>query len=347
MTQQLEITDLARRVFATATQKHPEEFDSDLWRTLEETGLSLLSTPEPSGGGGTAAEGAAVIIEAGAHAAQVPLVETDLLAGWLAHEAGIEVPGGPLTAARARLDATPDSAGGAVINGTARRVGWGRHASAILLLTPSAVCAVSPAATMVVRGANLASEPRDDIRIRDLRVAAGGFGPARAGLWEEFAQRAAFGRALLITGAARSAIAASASWARTRTQFGRPIGAFQAVQQQLALAAAEVSAAEAAADAALMRVGAHGFGPGAGFAIAMAKARASQSATAVARCAHQVHGAIGMTYEHDLRTLTTRLWAWRDEDGSESYWNERVGAEILALPDSELWPAICSYGGAQ
>jgi acyl-CoA dehydrogenase len=346
MTQHQELTDLARSVFAAATRKDPEGFDSDLWRTLEETGLSLLSTPEPTGGGGTAADAAAVIVEAGAHAAQVPLVETDLLAGWLAHEAGIEVPDGPLTAARAQLDVTPDSAGGAVINGTAQRVGWGRHAATILLLTSSAVCAVSPAATSVVPGTNLAGEPRDVIRIRELRVPAGNVGPAKAGIWEEFALRAALGRALLITGAARSAIAASASWAITRTQFGKPIGAFQAIQQQLALAAAEVAAAEAATDAAVMRVGTSGFGPGAALAIAMAKARASQAATAVARCAHQVHGAIGMTYEHDLRTVTMRLWAWRDEDGSESYWNERVGAAILALPDDEVWPAICSYGGA-
>jgi acyl-CoA dehydrogenase len=345
MTQHQELAALVRSVFAAATHKDPEDFDSDLWRTLTETGLSLVSTPEPTGGGGTVADAASVIVEAGAHAAQVPLVETDLLAGWLAHQAGIEVPGGPLTAARAQLDVAPDGVGGAVVNGTARRVSWGRHASAILLLTPSAVCVVRPAAASVAPGANLAGEPRDDIRIRDLRVRAENVGPATAGIWEEFAQRAALGRALLITGAARSAIAASVSWAITRTQFGKPIGAFQAVQQQLALAAAEVAAAEAATDAALMRVGASGFGPGAGLAIAMAKARASQTATAVARCAHQVHGAIGMTYEHDLRTVTTRLWAWRDEDGSESYWNQQVGAAILALPDDGVWPTICSYGG--
>ena len=45
-----------------------------------------------------------VLDAAGAHAARVPLVETDLLAGWLLHAAGIPLPAGPLTAVVADLD---------------------------------------------------------------------------------------------------------------------------------------------------------------------------------------------------------------------------------------------------
>ena len=47
-----------------------------------------------------------------------------------------------------------------------------------------------------------------------------------------------------------------------------------------------------------------------------AKAQASSGAGVVAAIAHQLHGAIGTTEEHRLRLTTTRLWSWRDEDGS-------------------------------
>ena len=60
----------------------------------------------------------------------------------------------------------------------------------------------------------------------------------------------------------------------------------------------------------------------------------------MARIAHQVHGAIGFTREHDLRLVTTRLWAWRDEDGSDAEWNAEIGATVLAAGPDGLWPLI-------
>jgi acyl-CoA dehydrogenase len=124
-------------------------------------------------------------------------------------------------------------------------------------------------------------------------------------------------------------------------QFGRPIGRFQAVQQQLALAAAEVAAASAAASAAARVATADGMlAASTRFAVAAAKARTGEAAGEVARIAHQVHGAIGFTREHDLRLLTTRLWAWRDEDGSEAEWQEWLGGAALEAGADGLWPLI-------
>ena len=154
--------------------------------------------------------------------------------------------------------------------------------------------------------------------------------------------RAALGRSLLLVGALRAALAASVRYAGERVQFGRPIGRFQAVQQALALAAAEVAAASAAAEAAARAADAEGVLT-AELPIAMAKARTSEAAGAVARIAHQVHGAIGFTREHDLRLATTRLWAWRDEDGSEAQWHEVVGAAALAAGADGLWPLITGH----
>jgi hypothetical protein len=53
-----------------------------------------------------------------------------------------------------------------------------------------------------------------------------------------------------------------------------------------------------------------------------------------------VHGAIGFTREHDLRLWTTRLWSWRDEDGSDAEWSADLGATVLAAGPDGLWPLI-------
>jgi acyl-CoA dehydrogenase len=165
--------------------------------------------------------------------------------------------------------------------------------------------------------------------------------PARPGVAAELRLRAALGRSQLLAGAARAALARTVRYAGERVQFGRPIGRFQAVQQQLALAAAEVAAAGAAADAAAATAQRAGLGADAtAFAVAAAKARTGEAAGEVARIAHQVHGAIGFTREHDLRRWTTRLWAWRDEDGSDATWQTELGVRVLAAGPDALWPLV-------
>ena len=331
-----ELAELAESVFADA-RGEGTGFDAALWATLEDTGLARLTLPADAGGSeGTFADAAVVLAAAGAHAARVPLVETDLLAGWLLHRAGIEVPAGPLTAVCGELDVDGDR-----VRGRLPRVHWARAAAGVAVLTPgpaARVVLLGPDALTVTEGTNVAEEPRDAVAVDG---AAAAVAPARDGMAEELRLRAAMGRALLLAGAARGALAASVGYAGERVQFGRPIGRFQAVQQQLALAAAEVAAASAAASAAAGVAAADGICSDAGrFAIAAAKARTGEAAGAVARIAHQVHGAIGFTREHDLRLLTTRLWAWRDEDGSDAEWNAQLGAAVLAVGAEGLWPLV-------
>jgi hypothetical protein len=45
-----------------------------------------------------------------------------------------------------------------------------------------------------------------------------------------------------------------------------------------------------------------------------------------------VHGAIGVTAEHDLQLHTRRLQEWRADFGSQSYWHAQLGAALLAAP---------------
>jgi alkylation response protein AidB-like acyl-CoA dehydrogenase len=75
-------------------------------------------------------------------------------------------------------------------------------------------------------------------------------------------------------------------------------------------------------------------------AVAAAKVRSGEAAGAGAAIAHQVHGAMGFTYEHSLHHRTRRLWAWREEFGNETFWASRLGRMVTHLGAEELWPFL-------
>ncbi|WP_226362502.1 acyl-CoA dehydrogenase family protein [Pseudonocardia sp. ICBG1142] len=365
MARNSDLADLAASILAAGSDdREGTGLDTAAWKVCAGAGLTSLTDPET---GGTLDDAAVLLEVAGAAAARLPLAETDLLAGWLARAAGLAVPDGPLAAVVTDAtggDRPAGAAGGALTGGGTHggigggtdggsggvtgsgtvsaeltRVPWGRSLAAVVVLDGARVLVLDAAAARVTEGVNLAEEPRDGLTLDAVTPTATGTAPAGAAT--ELTLRAALARSLLLAGAARGALAASVAYAGERTQFGRPIGRFQAVQQMLAEAGSEVAAASAASAAATSTAQRAGFAAAeTGFAVAAAKARCSEAATAVARICHQVHGAIGFTREHALRLVTTRLWAWRDEDGTEAYWNDRVGAAALAAGADGLWPLV-------
>ncbi len=74
--------------------------------------------------------------------------------------------------------------------------------------------------------------------------------------------------------------------------------------------------------------------------VAAAKIRVGEAAAVGAGIAHQTLGAMGFTGEHILHRFTHRLWAWRDEFGSEAEWALRLGHEMLARGVDDYWPAL-------
>ena len=62
-----------------------------------------------------------------------------------------------------------------------------------------------------------------------------------------------------------------------------------------------------------------------GFSIAAAKTQCSEFAHRIAAISHQSMGAMGFTHEHILHHYTRRLWVWRRDFGSESFWGEKIG----------------------
>jgi len=114
--------------------------------------------------------------------------------------------------------------------------------------------------------------------------------------------------AALLAAAGRRALELAAAHARTRKQFGRAIGEFQAVAHPLAAAWIRISAAEM-----LARAAAHDADAGAPDAAALAAAAwlsARKAALGAALRAHQTFGAVGITLEGPLFALTRRIRTW-------------------------------------
>jgi acyl-CoA dehydrogenase len=109
------------------------------------------------------------------------------------------------------------------------------------------------------------------------------------------------------------------------------------VQRLLALLAEESAAGAAIVDVAVRRLEA-----GDDAACWAAKCRLSEGVNVSASSAHQVHGAIGFTDEHELRHFTRRLWAWRDEYGTESYAADQLGRRAQASGVS-VWAFLTAH----
>ena len=143
-------------------------------------------------------------------------------------------------------------------------------------------------------------------------------------------------RAVMISGAVQEILDVSVKYANERSQFGKAIGKFQAIQHALAQLAGEAACATMAAQAVINEAGISEEY----FASACAKIRCGEASGKAAAIAHQVHGAIGFTREHQLHFLTRRLWSWRAEYGDERYWAELLGRQAIKAAQSGqgLWP---------
>jgi acyl-CoA dehydrogenase len=320
------------------------EFPQALWRALAQAGYDAALVPESAGGAGLEMSDAlTLLISAGRHSLAAPLAET-MLAGWLLQAAGLAIPEGPLAVAPVRdgdtLSAERDGAGWR-IEGTATRIPWARQCGTIAVLADtggnSVVALVAAADCAIKDGHNVAGEPRDDLVFSGAKTLQAGASPISAGA---LLALGAVMRSAQIAGALQRVLETSVQYARERVQFGRPIGRFQAVQQNLAVLAGQTAAATAAAEAAIEAA------PRdlESLAVAAAKIRAGEAAGIGAAIAHQVHGAIGFTQEHRLHYSTRRLWSWRDEFGNEAYWSRRLGGKVAAAGADRLWHGLTAAG---
>jgi acyl-CoA dehydrogenase len=310
-----------------------------LWALLETLGIDRLGLPESQGGsGGDLADAAVAVRLAGYFALPVPLAETLLVAGWALAHSGRDVASGPLAFVHGPdLAIRPHTGGGWTLSGRAPDVPWGRHARTLVILVDDLLAVVPASAVRITAAVNLADEARDTVSCEHVELAESDVCPASTALSSAaIRRRGALGAAIAMSGALDRILDLSVEHALLRSQFGRPIGRFQAIQQSIAVMAAEAATARAAVDRAVGRP--------TDTNVAIAKIRAGEAAAVVCRTAHQVHGAVGFTREHRLQRLSRRAWAWRDEHGSEEEWAAQLGTEITGHGADALWPNLTSEG---
>ena len=330
-----ELVSLMDSVFSDRYQARANHdivpFDRELWDTLDSLGLTRLTGCEDAGGSGaTWRESGALLGIAAQYAAPLPLAEHDLLSNWLLGQAGLPLGANVTTACL--LDET----------GVAFGVPWAAEAERITVLWSTdgvwQVVDLPASALAVEPGVNLAGHPRAQVRA-DIASLRGQEVPE--GTAEGLLLRGALARSLQMCGAMERIVALCVRHTLEREQFGRHLARFQAIQHLVADVAAEAALARASTEAALTEALDSGFAsPGLALSIAVARSCTGHAATVVVRNAHQVHGAIGTTLEHDLSKYTKAVLAWRSECGSVRFWDELLTDAALAAGRDGAWGLV-------
>lgn len=299
----------------------PDRFDPELWAALAEAGVLAAALPESVGGSGFGLlEQCAALVEIGRAVAPVPYLASIVLGASAVARFG--------DAAQRERWAVPAASGRLVLTAAlepevAPRATLGADGRWVLSGTVTAVPA-GPIADLVLVPADTPSgrtvflvKPSDDglsvgrqrmvdsdsaghlelagVALPDDRVLGGvGDGDAVAG-W--LVARGTVGVCATQLGVTERALELTAEHARTRVQFGRPIGAFQAVAQRLADAYIDVEAIRLTLWQAAWRLST---GQPVEAEVATAKFWAADAGHRVAHTAVHVHGGMGIDLDHPL-----------------------------------------------
>jgi alkylation response protein AidB-like acyl-CoA dehydrogenase len=312
-----------------------------LWRRLAGLGVTALAVPEKWGGlGASPLDLAAACEELGHHAVPGPVAES--LAAVPALLAGLADPGEPPGACGERGLHDGRGACGEWLAALAAgdliatlaippRLPFAADAEAaglVLLAEDGIVYRGRPGARhQSVDPARSLSEVRDgEVLARDTGPLTGTV--PNTGRALDFGALACSAQLL---GAGRALLEASVRHVRTRVQFGRPVGAFQAVKHKLADVAIGLEFARPLLDAAALALagGPAADGPAtAARDVSAAKVACADAAYRAARAALQVHGAIGYTAELDLSLWLAKVRALVPAWGSQAEHRARVVREL-------------------
>ena len=141
---------------------------------------------------------------------------------------------------------------------------------------------------------------------------------------QQVVEKATAIRCAEMLGGARQVLEMTVSYAKDRTQFGHPIGSFQAIQHALADMFTDVEACSVTTYNAIWRLSA---GLPASQEVSMAKALVSEAFKKAATSAHQIHGAVGFTEDHDLPLYFKRAKAWELSLGDAHFHFDKIAAQ--------------------
>lgn len=302
---QAELAGLARKIFTerisvsrlAEVESTPDRFDADLWADLAGAGVLAAALPEALGGAGLGLlEQCSVLIEAGRALAPVPYLASAVLGAGAIARFG--------TAEQQEQWAAPAGRGELIITTAleADAVPFAPLAKLILVPVDGTVYLVEPDADGVtverqeVTGGGSAGRVTLDSSRLDAHETLGD------GAAEWLLATATVGLCAHQAGVTAKALELTADYARTREQFGKPIGAFQAVAQRLADAYIDVEAIKLTMWQAAWRLAE---GLEAGTEIATAKFWAADAGHRVAHTAVHVHGGVGIDTEAETHRYFT------------------------------------------
>jgi alkylation response protein AidB-like acyl-CoA dehydrogenase len=142
---------------------------------------------------------------------------------------------------------------------------------------------------------------------------------------QKIIQRAAVGKSCEMVGNIQRVLEMTVDYAKERKQFDRPIGSFQAIQHYCADMATDVDSARFSTYQAAWMLGE---GLPCTREVAIAKAWIGEASQRIFALAHQIHGAIGATIEHDLHYYTRRAKAAELAFGDANFYREVVAREM-------------------
>ncbi|HEX6153013.1 MAG TPA: acyl-CoA dehydrogenase family protein [Solirubrobacterales bacterium] len=328
-------------------------FDESGWKEMAELGWAGLALPEEWGGQGLGIVELAILFEEMGYAlAPSPLLSNTIVG--LALNAGgsdeqkerylRQLADGELRGAPALIDAggtgepmkfsmAADSSGdGVVLNGEKTLVLDAGSADFFLVATADGRRhIVEKDAEGVTVTAEESIDPTrrlSSVRFDGVQVVPEASLPGRAEDYPPVFLRACVALAAESTGLAQRALEMSVEYAKDRQQFGRPIGAYQAVSHRCAQMLLETENSRSAVYGAAWAADAEP--ESLPLAASMAKAYASDAGWRVPDAAIQVHGGIGFTWEHDLHFFLKRGRSNAAMFGDAKWHRERVAEAVLA-----------------
>ncbi len=340
-----------------------DAYDAALWKRVAELGWTALGIPEEFGGVGSFLDLVVVLEEAGRALLPGPFFATMGLAVPVLLEAGTEAqkkevlgaiaagearatlaltePSGRWDAPSIALAARP-SGGGWKLDGVKTFVPDAAHADHVVVAARTRGEGEDGVSLFLVAGrpAGMTVTPLEtldmtrrwsEIRFDGVELGAGSLMGSAHTAWPRLKRALDWSTAALcaeMVGGAQKVLEMSTEYAKTRQQFGKPIGIYQAVSHRVAEMLVLTESSKSATYYSAWAVDADA--PDRALAASMAKAYVSDAYRKVAGDGIQVHGGIGFTWEHDLHLYFKRAKSSEVTLGDATYHRELV-AQALDL----------------
>ncbi len=330
-------------------------FGATFWKRGAELGWTSLLVGEDHGGGSISGDGPVdltlIAHEFGRHAAPGPLLPTNVVAAALGDRPGdghgellANLMNGSAVASWCYGEPRPNDPLGRItldirvegsevaVNGVKRPVEYGGQASHLLVTGRTEhgltqVVVPQDAAGVSVRPMRALDLTRRfcEVEFRDVRIPkdalVGGEGTAGPQVERQLQLALVIANAESV-GAMQAALDMTIAWAFDRYSFGRPLASYQEIKHRFADMTAWLEASHAVSDAAARAVSARS--PGAGELVSAAKGFIGDYGSELIQDCVQIHGGIGITFDHDLHLFLRRHTLNRSLLGTPAEHRQRI-----------------------